>query len=202
MAWQRFVYDWRRDTVRRNRCLNPALGANATDWSGYADSGTIVGRTAATGFDRPEVYRVDANNLYAEIHSAQADAASGEAWTASVHARCSLTATVTLFLRYRRPDGTYAPGTSSSHSVTANEARRISVTGTTPAGINRVRALLYYSHATLAYTLEMTAALLERTGTAKPYLDGESPGCVWLGTRYNSISEDRHGPSRLLAYMD
>lgn len=71
---------------RSNRCLNPALGANITGWSG---GGPFAARRTVTGISRPFAYYDIVISTVFTLPPPSAFTV-GETWTCSVYVRAGL----------------------------------------------------------------------------------------------------------------
>jgi len=172
-----------------NGCANPALGADAADW--FNDGTHTAVRTTATGFPRPDVWRITfaGGTGWGRVNVAvtPGDVVSVVMWAAVNRAQTG----------YHKIDffdsgGGYlssSPGTSPAFTTTptGHVLRNVTV----PASAAVMGNAMFLFDTPVGDTLDLSACRVVLGDVATiPYFDGESAGWVWDGTQYNSASSE------------
>lgn len=170
--------------TRQNLCQNPACGSNVTGWTGGAGAPARV--TGLSGFP----VTTGAQYTSGTYQQTPSGAASpGVTYTGSLYIRSNGLDQngKTLYLVFVRSSG----GDDFSHttpiSITSGVVTRISLTAVAPANTTGVYLLADGINAAVV-PIDLTAVLLEASGSADTYFDGDSPGASWDGTPDNSSS--------------
>jgi hypothetical protein len=169
---------------RQNLCPNPACGANVTGWGG----GSVPTRaTGIAGLPVTTGAHYSANN-YAQTPTGVAS--PGTTYTVSMYVNNASTLPLNnkiLFLSFTRSAG----GDDFSQTTTVTVATgvsRISITGVAPALTTGVYLILDTFNATFGAGVDLSACLIEASGSLGTYFDGNTANASWDGTANNSTS--------------
>lgn len=175
---------------------NPACGLNTTGWA--PTGGTLSRLTALTGIPRTEGARVTSTgtaNVTNRFLGAIGDIVAGGKLYLSSYVRCSsaLRSIGTIIDWYNGASYVSSSGGTFA-TLAANTWVRRSEALTVPASINRWQVTVQMNTPAVSDTVDITCVLLEPDIVLNAYADGESPGWVWAGTRFNALSNDVPSP--------
>lgn len=158
---------------RINLDSNPALGADATNWSG----GT---RVTVSGFPRPDAYRGSGSNFAHTVTGLTAN----PLLVSFYHDLTITSSKVTI--NWNSASGSWINYVDLTPGAAAATGGRFTAIVTPPA--NTAQAELQFK--SFPSGTNVTAVLIEHRSDVAPYGDGESAGWVWDGARYNSTSTE------------
>lgn len=169
---------------RQNLSPNPACGSNVTGWGGGSTPTRVTG---LGGLPVTTGAHYSANS-FAQTPTGAASA--GVTYTASMYVNNNAGVAFngkTLYFAFTRSSG----GDDFSQTTTVNiptGVSRISFTGVAPANATGLYLILDTFNATLGSGVDLTACLLEASGSLGTYFDGNTAGASWDGTPDNSTS--------------
>lgn len=169
---------------RKNLSVNPACGANVTGWGGGS---TPTRSTGLTGLPVTTGAHYTANG-YAQTPTGAAS--PGVAYTGSLYVSNGTTislGTKIIYLAFVRSSG----GDDFSNTVNfalPTGVTRVNVTATAPANTTGLYMIVDSFNGAVGAGVDITACLLEASGSLATYFDGNTAGASWDGTADNSTS--------------
>jgi hypothetical protein len=168
--------------TRHNLCQNPACSVSIAGWGGDA---TPSRATGLTGFPVSTGASYTASGTF--VRTQLGAVTAGQQYTISAYVRAN-NLPVSSGHIYAEWTGAGTSYTSSAYSVSQSVVTRISHTGTAPPGATAVAVIIDGVGNFNVNSLDVTAVLIEQTGSLDTYFDGDSPGATWDGTTGLSAS--------------
>lgn len=162
--------------TRHNTCRNPGLKVDNTGWTDTPTSPLRV--TGLTGFPRTTGARLDNGSL---LKTQVGSVTAGLTYTLSCYMRPEVVSrTGPYYIEWTNGVGgkTY---TTSSFNIPSGTVTRLSLTDVAPAGA--VTAAMMFEGGSYSFNPTVaTAVLIEESGSAGTYFDGDTSGAAWDGT--------------------